>query len=203
MRLPSVPDRALAVLVAAGCATSPRPRQAAGYDLVIRGGTVYDGSGGAPVAPTSASAATASRRSATFRKRARDAQRRCERHGRRAGLHQRAVVGARFADRRRARRVRQPAGRHARDLRRRLVVRPAQRCDEEGDDASSRATSSTTIDLDDTRRIHALSREARRRAEHRELRRREHRAPVRRRQREPQGDAGRARARCKGSCATQ
>ena len=37
-----------AVLVAAGCATSP-PQAGGAYDLVIRGGTVYDGSGGDPV----------------------------------------------------------------------------------------------------------------------------------------------------------
>ena len=38
----------LAVLVVAGCATSPPPPGAGDYDLVIRGGTVYDGSGGHP-----------------------------------------------------------------------------------------------------------------------------------------------------------
>ena len=38
----------LAVLAVAGCATAPRSGDSGAYDLVIRDGTVYDGSGGAP-----------------------------------------------------------------------------------------------------------------------------------------------------------
>jgi N-acyl-D-amino-acid deacylase len=38
----------LVALAIAGCASAPSPRHAS-YDLVIRGGTVYDGSGGAPI----------------------------------------------------------------------------------------------------------------------------------------------------------
>jgi N-acyl-D-amino-acid deacylase len=38
----------LVALALAGCASAPPP-SAASYDLVIRGGTVYDGSGGAPI----------------------------------------------------------------------------------------------------------------------------------------------------------
>jgi N-acyl-D-amino-acid deacylase len=48
MRLIACLTAALAVLVAAGCAT-PRPGSAEDYDLLIRGGTVYDGSGADPV----------------------------------------------------------------------------------------------------------------------------------------------------------
>ena len=42
----------IAVLIAlalAGCASAPPPSDTETYDLVIRGGTVYDGSGGAPI----------------------------------------------------------------------------------------------------------------------------------------------------------
>jgi len=51
MRLPARLSAALAILVTAGCATSPPAGAPAGggFDLVIRGGTVYDGSGGEPV----------------------------------------------------------------------------------------------------------------------------------------------------------
>ena len=50
----------LLVLVcgAAACFRAPR------YDVVIRGGTIYDGSGGPPRGPTSGFAAIRSRRSA-------------------------------------------------------------------------------------------------------------------------------------------
>jgi len=48
MRLIACLSAALAVLAAAGCATS-RPGSTGGYDLLIRGGTVYDGSGAEPV----------------------------------------------------------------------------------------------------------------------------------------------------------
>ena len=48
MRFPLCLTATLAVLAAAGCATSPS-QKAGGYDLVIRGGTVYDGSGGEPI----------------------------------------------------------------------------------------------------------------------------------------------------------
>ena len=50
MRFLTCLTAALAALVASGCATSPPPQTAGGYDLVIRGGTVYDGSGGNPFA---------------------------------------------------------------------------------------------------------------------------------------------------------
>jgi N-acyl-D-amino-acid deacylase len=48
MRLIACLMAALAALVAASCA-APRPGSADDYDLVIRGGTVYDGSGAEPV----------------------------------------------------------------------------------------------------------------------------------------------------------
>jgi N-acyl-D-amino-acid deacylase len=47
MRMRAWIAAALAVLVA-GCAVSPQAPATRGYDLVIRGGTVYDGSGGEP-----------------------------------------------------------------------------------------------------------------------------------------------------------
>src|SRR5690348_15559084 len=51
MRLPARLSAALAILITAGCATPPPAKAPAGggFDLVIRGGTVYDGSGGEPV----------------------------------------------------------------------------------------------------------------------------------------------------------
>ena len=49
MRFLTCLTAALAAFVASGCATSPPPQTPGSYDLVIRGGTVYDGSGGAPV----------------------------------------------------------------------------------------------------------------------------------------------------------
>ncbi|HEY6895410.1 MAG TPA: D-aminoacylase [Rhodanobacteraceae bacterium] len=51
MRLPHRLAAALAIVLVAGCAPSPPATKPAGggFDLVIRGGTVYDGSGGAPV----------------------------------------------------------------------------------------------------------------------------------------------------------
>lgn len=51
MRVPVRLSAALAFLLAAGCAAPPHGTapETAGFDLVIRGGTVYDGSGGEPV----------------------------------------------------------------------------------------------------------------------------------------------------------
>ena len=51
MRVPHRLSALLALLVVAGCATSPPGSKpaGAGFDLVIRGGTVYDGSGDEPV----------------------------------------------------------------------------------------------------------------------------------------------------------
>ena len=82
------------VALLAGCATPPLPPQA---DVMLRGGTIYDGSGGAPyvgdvavsgdrivcVGPVRAAAARAGDRRARPR--------------RRAGLHQHAELGERDA----------------------------------------------------------------------------------------------------------
>ena len=49
MRFLACAAAALIVVVVSGCATTQRPDAPGRYDLVIRNGTVYDGSGGAPV----------------------------------------------------------------------------------------------------------------------------------------------------------
>ncbi|HKE47152.1 MAG TPA: D-aminoacylase [Rhodanobacteraceae bacterium] len=51
MRFPIGLAAALAVLAAGGCATSPSsaPKSGGGYDLIVRGGMVYDGSGSEPI----------------------------------------------------------------------------------------------------------------------------------------------------------
>jgi hypothetical protein len=127
-----VSDASVPRPAAASCrsAASRRRRRGAaakpGFDIVIRGGTIYDGSGAAPykgdvgikgdriafVGPGSRERGEANRRSRPCRG---------------ARLHQHAELGGGGARPGRPRPIRHPPGRHPRRLRRRLVDGPVDR----------------------------------------------------------------------------
>ena len=125
MRL-AVPLLALVLSGAAGAAPPER------FDLIVRGGIVYDGTG----APGPQGGRRGARRS--HRRRGRPLPgpggkgHRGERPGRRPRVHQHAVVGDRLPDRGRPLDERHQAGGHARDLRRGVVDGPPERRHEEG-----------------------------------------------------------------------
>ena len=162
-----------AAALLAACAT-PAPQPAPSWDVVIRGGTIYDGSGGAPLCRRRRDRGRPYRlrRAAVARSgRARD---RRARPRRRARLHQHAELVDRIADRGPPRPERDPPGRHPRGDGRGLVDGPAQRRDEAARNlAPGRHPLSDR--MDQPRRISRVSRAARHLAQHRQLRRRDDR----------------------------
>ena len=129
---------------------------AAGLRPLIRGGTIYDGSGGAP-----------------YRRRCRDQRRqdrlcrtacagpggaghRREGQGGLAGLHQHAELGDRKPDRRRPRHERHRPGRHARSDGRRRLHGPVERRDEAAR-AQAAGRHQISDPLDDARPVSRIS----------------------------------------------
>ena len=93
----------------AGCATTTLPPQA---DVLLRGGTIYDGSGGAPYVGDVAVSGDRIACVGQCRGGGAAGDRRPRPRGR-AGLHQHAELGEREPDRRRPRAERHPPGRDA------------------------------------------------------------------------------------------
>ena len=91
------------------------------YDLVIRGGTVYDGSGTEPIVADVAINADTIAAIGDLGEAQGRGEIDAEGLGRRPWLYQHAELGYRVADRRRALAKRHPAGRDARSLWRGLV----------------------------------------------------------------------------------
>ena len=152
-----------------GC--SPGHRHVPPTIVVIRGGTIYDGSGGAPYAGDVAISGDriVAVGPASRGRGAREID--AARPRRRAGLHQHAELGDREPDRGRPQPERHPPGRHAGGDGRGLVDGPAQPGDEA---AGALAAERHPLPdrLDHARRISRASRAARHRAQRRQLRRR-------------------------------
>ena len=126
--------RATALLLAAlplfACTSAEPPAPASGgviHDVILRGGTIYDGTGGAPY---TADVGIDGDRIAGIGDPPRRARPRRDRRRRargRARLHQHALLGRRVAARRRPFALRHPPGRDPRGVRRRHVDGSAQR----------------------------------------------------------------------------
>ena len=150
------------------------------YDVVIRGGTVYDGSGGTPYTADIAVKGDRIAAIAPPSGRAwRDRDRR-RRQGGVAGLHQHAGSSGGKPDRRWPRSVRSRARRHAGGDRRRFHGAPDAR--DEAARGAARGRYQIPGHLDDARRLSRHAAEERYLAERRLVRRRGHRAhqPTRR-----------------------
>ena len=140
---------------------APAPKAAPAYDLLIRGGTIYDGSGGAPFV---GDVAIKGDRivyvgpKAPGRRRAHD---RRHRQGRLAGLHQHAELGDREPDRGRPRaRATRVQGVTLEVIGEGKSMGPLERGDEARSSSSARATSNIRHPLDHARRVSRASGEA-------------------------------------------
>ena len=175
-------------------------REPPAFDVLIKGGTLYDGSGGpARGGPTSACAATASRRSATSAApRGGDGHRRDGPRGR-PRLRQHALVGDGRPAGRSPLARRHPAGRDDRDLRRGRVLRALERADEAPAPGDA-GRLPVRHHVDDARRVPALPRAPRRRAERGLVRRHGHDPRARGGPRRRAARRPRSSRRCASSC---
>ena len=151
MRMKRLSPLLLALMTA--CTTAPQ------YDVVIRHGTVYDGTGAAAVVEDVGINGDRDRGARRSRLRARPRGGGRNRTRRRARVHQHAEPLRDVADRRRPLAGRHPPGRHARGLRRELDG-AAQRRDEEGTDRAAGRHQVRRL-LDDARRVSRPPRDAR------------------------------------------
>ena len=133
-----------------------RGRRTGKYDVILRGGTVFDGSGDARRRGRRGDCRRPDRGRGRFEQGDGQARTRRARQSRGAGLHQHAELGHGVAVGRRPLASRHSPGRHAGSLRRRRFDGAAQPADEAG---HARATGRHSLrgSLDDARRIsHAL-----------------------------------------------
>ena len=177
---------ALITFCIAGCARAPE------YDVVIRHGTVYDGTG-----------ARGERRGSRHRRRPRGRARRSQRRPgppgdrrdrarRRPRLHQHAEPLGDVAHRRRPLAGRHPAGRHARSVRRGLDGTDHRADENRADRAPGRHQ--VRHHVDDARRVSGSPGDARHLAQRRVVRQRRDGARQRDRPGEPAAERRRARA---------
>ena len=176
---------ALVALVGGSQATAQQ------YDIILRGGTVYDGSGGPPVVADVAVRGDAIAAVGDLGGANGTPRDRRPRPGRRPRVHQHAELGARLAPRRRPVAERHPPGGDARGLRRGRVLRPLHRCAQgRGDQAAGRHPLRDHLGL--ARRVPRDARATGRLVQRGVVRRGGDRARVRRRVRRPRPDVRRA-----------